>query len=68
MGKSFGDPEHLEFAGVVQGFQVKAGPFAEVRRVAAEVDGDVPNVTAKHTDELALRFSELVVQAAENAS
>ena len=68
MRKSFRDPEHLEFTGVAAGFQVKASPFAEVRRVATDVDGDVPDMAGEHTDELALRFSELVVQAAQNTS
>ena len=66
MGEAFGDPEELEV--VVRGlsFEVEARPLAEIGRVAAEIDGDVPYVTGEDADELALRLAELVVQAAEH--
>lgn len=44
VGEAFGDPEHFELAFGVAWAEVEAGPLAEVRRVAAEVDGDVPDV------------------------
>ena len=67
VGEAFGDPEELE--GVVRGLslEVEARPFAEVGRVAAKIDGDVPYVTGEDTDEFALRLAELVMQAAEHA-
>ena len=46
---------------------MKAGPFAEVRGVAAEVDSDVPDMAGEDADELALGLAELVVKAAEDA-
>jgi hypothetical protein len=49
------------------GFEVESSPFAEVGRVAAEVDGDVPDVAGENTDELALGLAELIVQAAKDA-
>ena len=67
VGKAFGDPYELEFVCEGLGFEVESGPFAEVGRVAAEVDGDIPDVTGEDTDELALGMAELVVQAAEDA-
>jgi hypothetical protein len=67
MGEAFGDPKELEL--VVRGvsFEVEAGPFAEVGRVAAKIDGDVPDMTGEDADEFALRLAELVMQAAEHA-
>ena len=67
MGEAFGDPKKLKVVARGLSFQVKAGPSSEVRRVAAEVDGDVPDMTGEHTDEFALGLGELVVQAAEDA-
>ncbi len=46
---------------------MEARPFAEVGRVAAKIDGDVPNMTGEDADEFALRLAELVMQAAEHA-
>jgi hypothetical protein len=45
---------------------MKAGPFAEIGRVAPKIDGDVPDVTGEDTDELALGLIELVMQAPKN--
>jgi hypothetical protein len=45
---------------------MKAGPFAEIRRVAAEINGHVPNVTGEYSNEFALRPFELVMQAAKH--
>jgi len=67
VGEAFGDPEELQVVARGLSFQVKAGPSSEVRRVAAEVDGDVPDMTGEDTDEFALGPAELVVQAAEDA-
>ena len=67
VGEAFGDPEELQVVARGLSFQVKAGPSSEVRRVAAEVDGDIPDMTREHTDEFALRPGELVVQAAKDA-
>ena len=68
VGEAFGDPEEFEFAGFVQGPKVEGGVLAEVGRVAAEVDGDVPDVAGEDADELALGLAELVVEAAEDAA
>lgn len=67
VGEALGDPEELEV--VVRGlsFEVEARPFAEVGRVAAKIDGDVPYVTGEDTDEFALGLTELIMQAAEHA-
>jgi hypothetical protein len=59
VGKSLRNPE--EFEGV--GFEMEAGPFAEVGGVTAEVDGNVPYVAGKNTDELSLGAAELIVEA-----
>lgn len=67
MGKAFGDPEELEAVAEGGGFEVKAGPSAEVGRAAAEIDGDVPDVAGEDADELSLGLAELVVQAPEDA-
>ena len=66
VGEAFGDPEELEVVVRGLGFEVKAGPFAEVGGVATEVDGDVPDVAREDADELALGFAELIVQAAKD--
>jgi hypothetical protein len=67
VGEAFGDPEELDFVGGGLGFEVKAGPFAEVGRVAAEIDSDVPDMAGEDSDEFALWFAELVVQAPKDA-
>ena len=46
---------------------MESGPFTEVGGVAAEIDGDVPDMAGEGSDEFALRFAELVVQASEDA-
>lgn len=67
MCEAFGDPEELKV--VVRGltFEVKARPLAKVRRVAAEIDGNVPNMTGEDADQFALRLTELVMQATKHA-
>jgi len=65
--KALRDPKQFEFSLVVAGLQVKAGPFAKVGRAAAEVDGDVPDMAGENTDEFALRFSKLIMEAAEDS-
>ena len=67
MGKAFRDPEGLEFSIFRQGFKVESGPLAEIGRVAAEIDGYIPNVAGEDADELPLRLAELVVKSAEDA-
>jgi hypothetical protein len=67
VGEALGDPEELEIVVHGVGFEVEAGPLAEVRGVAAEVDGDVPDVTREDADELALGLAKLVVKAAKHA-
>jgi len=67
VGEAFGNPEELEV--VVRGLslEVKASPFAEVGRVGAEIDGDVPDMTGEDADEFTLGLAELVMQTAEYA-
>ena len=67
VGEAFGNPEELEFVGGGLGFEVKAGPFAEVGRVAAEIDGNVPDMAGEDSYEFTLGFAELVVQAPKDA-
>ena len=43
----------------------EAGPFAEARRAAPQVDGHVVELAGEHADQLALRPAELIVQAAD---
>jgi hypothetical protein len=66
VGEAFRDPEELEVVVRGLGFEVEAGPPAEVRGVAAEVDSDVPYVAREDADELALGLAKLVVKAAKN--
>jgi len=67
VGEAFGDPEELEFVVRRLSFEVEAGPFAEVGRVATEIDGDVPDMPGEDADKFALGLAELVMQAAEHA-
>ena len=46
---------------------MEAGPFAEVWRRAAEVDGDIPDMAGEDADELALGPAELIVKTAKDA-
>lgn len=50
VGKAFRDPEHFELAGGGTRAEVEACPLAEGGRVAAEVEGDVPDVAVENTD------------------
>jgi hypothetical protein len=61
VGEAFGDPEELEVVGWGLGFEMEPGPFAEVGRVAAQIDGDVPDMAGEDADEFALRLAELIV-------
>jgi hypothetical protein len=61
VGETLRDPQKLEIVVHRLGFQVKAGPLAEVRGVAAEVDRDVPDVAREDADEFALGLAELIV-------
>jgi hypothetical protein len=65
--EAFGDPEELEVIVRRLGFEVEASPFAEVGRVAAEIDGDVPDMPGEDADKFALGLAELVMQTAEHA-
>jgi hypothetical protein len=67
VGEAFGDPEELEVVIGGLGFEVETGPFAEVRRVAAEIDGDVPDMSGEDADKFPLGLAELVVQATQDA-
>jgi hypothetical protein len=67
VGEAFGDPEELKVVVCGLGFEVEAGPFAEVGGVGAEVDGDVPDVSGEDADELALGLAKLVVKTAKNS-
>jgi len=67
VGEAFGYPEELEVVVGGLGFEVESGPLAEVGGVAAEVDGDVPDMAGEYANELALRLAELVMQATEHA-
>lgn len=67
MGEPFGDPEELEVVAWGLSFQMESCPFSEVWRVAAEIDGDVPDMAGEDTDEFALRPGELVVETAKDA-
>ena len=46
---------------------MEARPFAKVGRVAAKIDGHVPDVTGEDAHEFALWLLNLVVQPAEYA-
>lgn len=54
MGEAFGNPQHLEFTVVIPRSQMKTGPLPELGRIAAQVDGDIPDVPGEYTDELTL--------------
>jgi hypothetical protein len=66
VGEALGNPEEFEFAFGVTRLQVKAGPLAEVRRISAEVDGDVPDAAGEDTHELPLRLTDLVMETAKD--
>ena len=67
VGEAFRDPKELKIVLCRLGFQVKAGPLAEVRGAAAKVDRYVPDMAREDADELTLRFSKLVVKAAKDS-
>jgi hypothetical protein len=67
VGEAFGDPEELEIVVGGLGFEVESGPFAEVGGVAAEIDGNVPDMAREDADEFTLGLAELIVQATEYA-
>ena len=67
MSKALGDPKKLKFVVHRLTLKVETGPFAEVGRAAAEIDGDIPDMTGEDPDQFALRLAELVVQATEHA-
>jgi len=67
VGEAFGDPEELEVVVGGLGFEVESGPLAEVRGVAAEIDGDVPDMAGEDANEFALGLAELVVETTEHA-
>ena len=68
MRKTFGNPEEFEFAFFVARLEIEGCPATEVRRVAAEIDSDVPDVAGEDADEFALRMTELIVEAAEDSA
>lgn len=65
MGEAFGNPKELEFAFVITRFEMETCPSPKVARVAAEIDGDVPDVARENTHEFPLRVAELVMKAAK---
>jgi hypothetical protein len=67
VGEAFGNPEELKIVFGGLGFEMKSGPFPEVGGVAAEVDGDVPDMAGEDADEFPLGLAELVVEPAEDA-
>lgn len=67
MGEAFGDPEELKVVVRRLRFEVETSPLAEVQRVAAEIDGDVPNMPREDADQFALGLTELVMQATKHA-
>jgi hypothetical protein len=67
VGKAFRDPQELELISWRFALQVKSGPLSEVRGVAAQIDGDIPDMAGEYADELALRPGVLVMQPAEDA-
>jgi hypothetical protein len=66
MRKAFRDPKKFKFSLVIAGLQVETSPLAKVRRVAAEIDGDVPDVAGENADKFALGFTNLIMEAAED--
>ena len=68
MSKAFGNPEQFELAVVIAGLEIECSPAAEVRRVAADIDGDVPDVAEEDADEFALRMAQLVVETTEDTA
>jgi len=67
VGEALGDPEKLEIVVRRLSFEVEAGPFAEIGRVATKIDGDVPDMPGENADKFALGLAELVMQTAEHA-
>jgi hypothetical protein len=67
MGEALGNPDELEIIVARLSFEVEAGPFAKVGRVAAEIDCDVPDMPGEDADKFALGLAELVMEAAEHA-
>jgi hypothetical protein len=67
MGEAFGNPEELNSVVCRLSFEMEAGPFTEVRRVAAKVYGNVPDMPGEDADQFALRLAKLVMQTAEHA-
>ena len=47
---------------------MKSRPLAEVRRVAPQIDRDVPYVAGEYANEFSLRPAELIVQATQNTA
>lgn len=66
MSEALRDPEELDISGFGQRLQVEPGPFAEIRRVAAQVNRHVPDMAGEDPDEFALGLTKLVMQPAEN--
>lgn len=67
MGKPFGNPEQLELAGCIARLQMEARPLPELGGIAAKVNGDIPDVAREDSNELALGFTKLIMQATENS-
>ncbi len=67
MRKAFGNPKRLEVSGLSEGLEMKPGPFAEVRRVGAEIDRDVPDMPGEDANEFPLGLAKLIVEPTENS-
>lgn len=68
MGEALGNPKELEFSGIVPRFKVEARPFTEVGRIAAKIDGDVPDMAGEHANQFPLGLAELIMKASQDAS
>lgn len=67
MRKAFGNPKRLDVSGFSEWLEMKPGPFAEIRRVAAEIDRDVPDVPGEDANEFPLGLAKLIVKPTENS-
>ncbi len=66
MSKAFRNPEQLQIVGRGLRFKMKSRPFTKVRRVAAQIDRNIPNVPREHTDQLSLGLTKLIVETTQH--
>ena len=67
VGEALRDPQQIQIAGLREGLEIEGRPSAEFGRVAAQIDGDIPDMPRKHPNQLSLGPAELVVKTTENA-